>query len=228
MGRELFRNDISFKPDEASILKRLHCEADDEPFIRTLELLETALPLFSPSFAAREYDIDEVNEKGAVIGGRFFRSKVLAKKIKDKKSVFFYISTCGREISDYIENTEDELDKYLLGEVAYLAYVRAMQALSEDTERVLGIERYVQLCPGSVYDWSVSDVKDIFALMDGLYQKLNVRVLDSGMIEPIKSVSGLFYATEEEFASCAICPRANCDNRVMEYDEELHHQLVND
>ena len=122
----------------------------------------------------------------------------------------------------------DLLDKYLLGEVAYLAYVRAMQALSEDTERVLGIERYVQLCPGSVYDWSVSDVKDIFALMDGLYQKLNVRVLDSGMIEPIKSVSGIFYATEEEFASCAICPRANCDNRVMEYDEELHHQLVND
>jgi hypothetical protein len=63
--------------------------------------------------------------------------------------------------------------------------------------------------------------------MDGLYQGLDVSVLSSGLIDPLKSTSGIFYASDEEFESCAICPRGNCETRQMPFDEDLHDRMVN-
>ena len=82
MTRELLSTDIHFSLDEEALLKRLHCSEDDEIFARALELFETVRPLVRPSFAVREFPLDEVGEKGFSAGGRFFRSHIAAKKLK--------------------------------------------------------------------------------------------------------------------------------------------------
>jgi len=226
--RELLNNKIEFICDLEALCMRLHCEdMESELFIRAMELLEEARPLLKPAFAIKELSLGLASENGIAIDDQFFNSKIVANKLKNEKNAFSYIATCGREISKYIENTEDALDQYILDQIAYLAYLQAMNQMTQESESKLGIKRQIRLCPGSIIDWSVADVKKIFALMDGLYQNLDVSVLSSGLIDPLKSTSGVFYASDEEFESCAICPRANCETRQMEFNEELHDKMVN-
>ena len=225
--RELLRADIEFSLDEEALLGRLHCERDDEPFTRALELLEEARPMMRPAFAVREVPIEKTEPSGFTAGGQFFRSKIASLKLKDEKTAFVYVATCGREISDYAEGIKDDLDQYLADTLAYMCYLRGIEAMAADLEKDWDFKRYISLCPGSIIDWSVSDVRKIFVLMEGLCQKLGARVLDSGMIDPIKSTSGFFYPSADEFESCAICPRANCPNRKAPFDEEMHNEMAN-
>lgn len=226
--RELLNNKIEYICDLEALRMRLHSEdMESEIFIRALELLEEARPLLKPAFAIKEVSVGQTEKNGITIGGQFFNSKIVAKKLKDETNVFSYIATCGREISQFIENTTDAIDQYILDQIAYLAYLEAMNQMTLAAENQFGIKRQIRLCPGSIIDWSVADVIKIFALMDGLYQDLDVSVLSSGLIDPLKSTSGIFYASEEEFESCAICSRVNCETRQMEYYEDLHDKMVN-
>ncbi len=38
---------------------------------------------------------------------------------------------------------------------------------------------------------------------------------------PTKSVSGILFPTEHDFASCQLCQRGDCPNRRARYDPEL-------
>ena len=227
MGREMLRSDIEFVLDEEALLGRLHCDRDDEPFVRALELLDEARPLMRPAYAVREVSIDETGPTSFSAGGQRFHSKIASLKLKDQSSAFVYLATSGREIADYVVGIEDDLDNYLADTLAYMCYLRGIEAMSADLDREWGIQRYVSLCPGSIIDWSVGDVRKIFTLMGDLSERLGARVLDSGMIDPIKSTSGFFYPSEEDFESCAICPRANCPNRKAPFDEEMHNEMAN-
>lgn len=225
--RELVRSDLEYHFDSDALLKRLHCTAEDEPFTRAMEIVPNSVKFMRPAYAVREFAVDGIEKNGVKIGGCFFNSKITAEKLKDQKTVFVYIATCGKKVNDIIEKTEDVLDKYILDQAAYLAYLQAMNQMSAHIEEAFGIKRQIRLCPGSIIDWSIIDVKKIFTLMDGLYQQLDVEVLQSGLIDPLKSTSGLFYSSEDEFESCAVCPRANCENRTMPFNEELHEKMVN-
>ena len=224
--RELLCNDLRYEFVEEDLLERLHCDESDEIYIRARELLDKAIPLLHPAFVVKEFPVDEIRKDGVVVGGVFFNSRITAKKLNGEKTVFVYIATCGRKINEYIDSLTDVLDKYILDQVAYLAYLQAMDIMSLKVESTFKIERHIRLCPGSIIDWSIADVKKIFVLMEGLYQKIDVNVLESGLINPLKSTSGLFYETLEEFESCAICPRANCENRRMAFDEDLQAQMI--
>lgn len=225
--REIFRDDIKFTLDEEDILRRLHCERDDEPFERFTEMSGDILPLCRPAFIIREVPIESAEHDGFTSGGQFFGSRIASHKLKDCKTAFVYAATCGRAISDYVESLEDELDAYIADQAAYMAYRCAMQAMSAAVESEWGIDKYVMLCPGSIIDWSVGDVRKIFTLLDGLTQRAGLRVLDSGMIDPLKSTSGFIYPTNEEFESCEICPRASCPNRRAPFNEDKHEEMQN-
>ena len=226
--RELFCNEIEFVFDEKALLERLHCEdTDDEPYTRALELLEEAQPHLKPAFAVREFHVGTIKPDGVSINDCFFKSKIVAKKLENENTVFAYIATSGRKICDYIKQHDDLLDQYLLDQIAYLAYLQAMDKMTREVENFFGIERQIRMCPGSIIDWSVEDVKKIFVLMEGLYQKLDVSVLPSGLIDPLKSTSGLFFNSAEEFESCEICPRSVCESRKAPFDGDLHDKMVN-
>lgn len=225
--KEIVRTGLEYEFNRNDMLKRLHCTENDEPYERAKALADDAKAALRPAFAIKEFTVDEVRKDGVVIGGRPFHSRIVAEKLKNEKNVYVYIATCGRKINELIDAADDALDKYILDQFAYLAYLQAMEQMSVTVEEQFGIARHIRLCPGSIIDWSIGEVCEIFTLMEGLYQRLDVNVLESGLINPLKSTSGMFYPTEEEFESCAICPRANCENRKMPFNEELHDKMVN-
>lgn len=223
--RELLREEIVFRLDQQVLLRRLHSRADSVLFQRGLELYETHAALFRPAYALREFAVTARAADGVAVGGCFFQSRILSRQLGESSSAFLYVATCGPAIGQAAAQSTDMLDHFLLDQLAYMSYLAAMEALAADMEPLLGIEKYRLLCPGSIPDWSVAEVPRIFRLLDGLPERLGLRVLDSGMIEPLKSTSGVLYETAEEFESCAICPRIRCESRRVPFDPQQHEAM---
>jgi hypothetical protein len=51
---------------------------------------------------------------------------------------------------------------------------------------------------------------------------------ESLLMVPVKSVSGIVFANEEEFASCQLCPREDCPGRKAPYDPGLYERKYRD
>jgi hypothetical protein len=48
-----------------------------------------------------------------------------------------------------------------------------------------------------------------------------VKLTDSFLMIPNKTVSGFLFSTEKDYRSCKICRRKNCPGRSAEFDENL-------
>ena len=51
--------------------------------------------------------------------------------------------------------------------------------------------------------------------------QLKMKLTDSFLMLPMKSVSGLYFATETSFQSCRLCPRKVCSGRQAPYEPSL-------
>jgi predicted transcriptional regulator len=80
------------------------------------------------------------------------------------------------------------------------------------------------MSPGSLADWPIQAQRPLFALFDGAEARIEVRLKDSLLMVPSKSVSGIRFPTEQTFASCQLCPRADCPSRQAPYDPELYEK----
>lgn len=227
MNQCLLRTDIPPQIDLDALTKRMHATSDTYTYLRASELIEEALPILKPSYLIRRFSVEEITTRGIVVGGQEFRSRIVSKKMEGQPWAWLFIATSGREMADFIDQVNDPLDKYILDEIASFAAIFARKVMLKDIETECGIAHHIILSPGSITDWSVEDVKKFFVLMDGDYQKLNVEVLDSGLINPLKSVSGLLYPTEEKFLECSICDMEDCPNRKAPFDEKKYDETMN-
>lgn len=225
--RQLICKDTGFTMDKEELFTRLH-EREDI-FDRACEILEAVQGDIHPCYVAKEMQISDVQPDCFQIDDMVFNSKITSLKLTEnkKKNVFIYIVSCGRKIGDRLDQETDLLDQSILDIIAYMAYLRASDALNEALEKEFGMERHLRFCPGSIIDWSVGDNRFFFPLLDGLWQELDLDVLNSGLIIPLKSTAGILYETDDEFESCAICPRPNCPTRKLPYEVELHEQMAN-
>jgi hypothetical protein len=64
----------------------------------------------------------------------------------------------------------------------------------------------------------------LFGLLGDVEAAVGVRLTESFLMLPNKTVSGLVFPTTTSFASCQLCPRAVCPNRRAPYDAELFAQ----
>jgi len=218
--------DVAFDATEQAVCDRMQIERDSPVFERAMELLETVKRVMNPAYLLKEIAVDG-SADGASFGGQRFHSKIVGSKIAGRESVILYIATCGPEIGAYLEAIEDPIDEYVVDKFCHMGYLSAMNALRASLSATHGIDRHITLAPGSIIDWSVAEVKKFFVIADGLYQKIGVRVLESGLIDPLKSGSGVIVRSEEEFESCDICARIDCPSRRTPFSEEKYEAMIN-
>lgn len=209
------------------LAKRLHAEPDTFTYLRASELIEEAMPVLKPAYLIKRFPVEEKTPRGIIIAGQKFRSRIMAEKLQGHPYAWIYITTSGREIADYTAKVDDLFDNYLLDEIAFFGTLYAQEVMLHEINDAFGICNYIKLSPGTVPDWSVEDVKKFFKLLDGEYQKLNVKVLDSGLIDPLKSTSGIVFPTEDNFKECNICNQANCPNREAAFIPDVYNEIMN-
>jgi len=155
------------------------------------------------------------------IDGVTFNSRILCVNLKEAHRVFPFLATCGVELDAWSETVADVMHRFWADKIKEAALGIAIQALGDDLAARYRPGKHAAMNPGSLADWPVSQQKPLFALFGGAAAAIGVRLNDSFTMSPIKSVSGLWFETEQGFQNCQLCPRGKCPNRRAPYDPHL-------
>jgi hypothetical protein len=77
------------------------------------------------------------------------------------------------------------------------------------------------MSPGSLQDWPLEAQSQLFQLLPDVEAAIGVRLTESLLMIPTKSVSGIYFQTEVSFVNCQLCQRGKCPGRKARYDEDL-------
>lgn len=209
--------DIPFVPVLES-LRAAAAGADDRS--RMEELAAEAAALARPKAVFRLAFVGERGDDWVEIGGQRLHSRVLRVNLERAEKVCAYVATCGRELEDWAEALTDPLEKYWAGSLMEMALRSAVKVLNERLDGLLP-GRTASMNPGSLEDWPLTEQRALFALLPGLSELAGVRLTESCLMLPVKSVSGLRFPVERNFENCQLCPRRDCPDRRAPYDPEL-------
>lgn len=203
--------------DAAHMAEKLHVSEDD--FEEFRPIYETCVQIASPKFLWREAAVEEINGRRARIGGVDFESRVLAVNLRSVKTVYAYVSTCGREIYRYAQTLTDPLERYwadaISEQVMHVSGARAYKRLLEHT----GAAKLFSMNPGSLPDWPISQQRPLFDLIGNVYEAVGVELKESFLMLPEKSGSGIYFDSDEEFTNCEYCAWQGCPKRRAPFCE---------
>jgi hypothetical protein len=148
-----------------------------------------------------------------------FTSTQLAKTLKNAEEIVCFVGTIGTGAENEINRLlakQKLAEAYILDAMASVAVenmIDRFQNLMEN--RFSGEDRTVTLrfSPGYC-DWPVTQQKKLFKIFNP--KQLNVELLDSCLMKPRKSISGVFGITPQESESynpCRDCPTRRCESR---------------
>jgi len=177
--------------------------------------------LMMPRLHYKKKMVSSIKRKEVAIeGGHTFKSSKLSNSMKDCESLICFIATIGSGVEKEIARLmgENRLSlAYMLDSLGSVAvesmaegFHQSMKAQSEATaQRVT-----YRFSPGYC-DWPITEQKGFFKLFDS--EKTGVRLLDSCLMWPRKSISGVFgvYNNTEKipYNPCRDCLRKNCNAR---------------
>lgn len=202
--------------DVDTVQKKLHApkRTDIE------DMVAQALSLAEPRAAFAAAYVDEKGDNEVVIAGNRFRSRVLRKNLDDVGRVFPVVLTVGPRL-EAAADSADMLARYYLDMIANLILAEARHHLIRHLCKRFGVEKLSWMSPGSLQEWPLEQQRPLFALLPGVEDQLGVRLTDSCLMLPRKSVSGIYFPSESSFFSCRLCPRERCESRKARYDEAL-------
>jgi hypothetical protein len=173
------------------------------------------------------YKLGFIEEKGpdyVVVDGVKFTSRVMRVNLDGAQRIFAYVCTSGQEIEAWAESQEDLLARFWADGINQMVLSAAMTSLTAHLAERFAVGPTSAMNPGSLADWPLKEQRVLFRLLGDVQGAIGVELTDSLLMVPTKSVSGIFFPTEESFASCQLCPREGCPNRRAAYDPGLYER----
>lgn len=188
------------------------------------ELAAGAQAVANPKAVYRTVYIDEKGPDHVVIGGITFISRVLRVNLEEAQRVFPYVVTCGVEIDQWSRDFEDILFRYWIDTIKELLMRSALQILTAHIIEDHSLPRSAVMAPGSLEDWPITEQRALFSLIGDVEGLVGVRLTESLLMVPTKSISGIRFPTQGSFESCQLCPRPKCPGRRAPYEEGLYEK----
>lgn len=176
-------------------------------------LISLAGRLLKPRAVYKESLIGAKGEGTIEVAGSIFRSPLLRANLERANKVFPYIITVGPGLECEASAQDDLLRQYYLEEFANIALEQAVAWLTRHIAGRHDVPLPSSLSPGSLADWPITEQRKLFALFGDTEGIIGVRLTDSLLMMPRKSVSGIFFPSEEGFVACQLCDRENCPGR---------------
>jgi hypothetical protein len=148
-----------------------------------------------------------------------FTSAKLAETLKNAEKIVCFVGTIGTEVEKEINRLlgkQKLADAYILDAMASVAVENMIDRFQELMEKRFNAEDStvtLRFSPGYC-DWPVTQQKKLFNIFDP--KQLDVELLDSCLMKPRKSISGVFGITPQEsitYNPCRDCPTRNCESR---------------
>ncbi len=220
---------IPFLPSLPQLSKDLHIREGSPREADLRELLGQAQALARPRAIFRIAFIEAVRDDQVIIDGVAFNSRVLRTNLSQLHRVFPFVATGGRELDAWARSFTDMLLRFYADTIQESALRVAIQALEAhllglylpEISAQPGGPQLAEMNPGSLEDWPITEQKELFTLLGSVEETIGVRLTRSMLMDPIKSVSGIYFTSRESYANCQLCPRPVCSNRRAPYDPEL-------
>jgi hypothetical protein len=203
-----------------SICKGLRIRSIDDRS-RIESLVETSKSLIVPRAAYRACYVETKLEDAVVIDGVRLNSSILRKNLEEPWRVFVYVVTIGDELDITAKTFDDLLDRYWLDFIGNAALSSVQDSLRNLLSSRYGIECMSAMNPGSLEDWPLDEQRPLFSLLGPAADAIGVTLMESLVMIPSKSLSGIFFPTEVLFLNCQLCRRENCIGRRAKYKKEL-------
>lgn len=225
MGTASFILDkIAFSIEADKFAGSLKIRQNSNQMDRLKNLIEEAQILARPKALYRVAYIEEKKDEQVLIEGITFTSRVLRVNLEKAHRVFPYIATCGKELEEWSKKFEDLLDRYLVDAIKEKALRVALDFLYNDLIARFQPGKLSRMNPGALPDWPLPEQAPLFALLKEGPSLIEVKLNESFLMIPIKSVSGIWFPTEESFESCRLCSRENCPGRRAAFVPGLYEQ----
>jgi hypothetical protein len=187
-------------------------------------LVDTAKSLISARAVYRICYVEEKSEDAVVTNGTRLRSRVLRKNLDKVERLFPYVITIGANLEKKAEECKNLLQRYCLDMIGNMALGKVRKYVENQIRSRFALKGLSYMSPGSLADWPIEEQRPLFTILDGAAALLGVNLNENFIMNPRKSVSGIYFPTETTFISCQLCPRENCIGRKAKYSEELCRQ----
>lgn len=204
--------------DAAEITERLRFDPSRAGFDSLDELIVLAQGLIRPRGVFEVAFVGKKGDRTVEVAGVTFESLVLRQNLDPANKVFPFIITVGPDLERAASAQMDLLKQYYLEEMANLALEKAASWLSTRLEERFKLGPLSSMSPGSLEDWPISEQSKLFSIFRDTERLVGVRLTDSLLMIPRKSISGIFFPSEEGFQSCQLCDRAHCPGRRAPYN----------
>ncbi len=218
---EVLRN-IPFEITPIQIIELLGSTKKNTLLEGTIQnLLKLVGPIANPKALYKIAYVDHIDEVSVEIDGVPFTSKILGKNLKSVGRVFPYVVTCGKELDSIQPSTKDIMKQFCFDTIKEMILFSAHVHLEKHLKEKYAVTQLSHMNPGSLDDWPMEQQEPLFSILGNVETLIGVTLRDSYLMDPVKSVSGIYFPTEIHFESCMLCPRQDCSHRRSKFDPGL-------
>ena len=200
-----------------ALLSALKVGHDDEDIELIKRMLGEALSIAKPAAMYAAYE-PEISNGIIYINGTCFDWPFVYEKLHSQRTVVPYVATCGVAVDGWSKAYTGIFDQFIADTIKYLLLGQIMEVLHKETALLYDPKKSASsINPGSLEVWPINGQGPLFKALGGVTDDIGVRLEESFLMVPNKSVSGIFFETEEHYDNCMLCPRENCPNRRAEY-----------
>jgi hypothetical protein len=184
-------------------------------------LVDVATALIEPRALFDVRYIEEKREDAVIVNGTRFISRVLRKNLDQVERVFPFVITLGSKLGEKQTAGDDLLENFYLDTIGNIALTSARKQLKRHLKSNFAMEKLSSMAPGSLADWPIEEQGPLFKLLGDVDAAIGVKLTDSLLMLPAKSISGIYFPTEVSFFSCQLCPKERCESRKAKYNPKL-------
>jgi hypothetical protein len=212
---------VPFRVDVEDLKKKL-CVREGTEMVGTLEgMVREAEKIARPKVCYRVAYVDSKGEDHFIIEGIQFTSRVMRINLDKVFRTFPYVATCGLEMEEWSKSVDGIVEQYWAEEIKIRAVRGTIRYLQEYLTDRYQPGQLSRMNPGSLPDWPLSEQGPLFDLLGSGPAAIGVKLKESFLMTPIKSVSGIWFPTEDKFENCQLCERQNCPGRRAPYEPGL-------
>ena len=164
------------------------------------------------------------------ISGTSFVSRTLSRNLESIERVFPLVATCGREMDEAFPAKGDMLKEFWWDVIKTRVLGAANTYLTDHLHRKFRLGKTATMRPGSgdVTVWPIEQQQGLFSLLGDVEGAIGVKLMESCLMVPNKTTSGILFPTEEDFRSCEVCHREDCPSRHAPFNKTLWENLQHD
>jgi len=201
-----------------ALLKLLRTDEESEAMEDITAMHREAAGIANPAAVYAPFS-PEVRSGILYINETGIEDPFVIKMLSGHETVVPYAATCGTELDAWAGGFTDIYEQFIADSLKAL-YLSAVQEklFSEVKNNFFNRKKHISsLNPGSLSEWPITGQSQLFRILGEVSGDIGIVLTESFLMIPNKSVSGIFFGSEEEFHNCQLCPRDDCPNRRAPY-----------